>query len=50
MGVSKQMEFNPEIKCIAVCGSILEVGQFKINRDLYDLIDQWLVDFGFNKW
>ena len=42
--------FNLEDKCISVCGSILEVGQFKINRDLYDLIDQWLVDFGFNKW
>lgn len=29
---------------------VLMFGNFQIDRDMYDKIDQWLIDFGYEKW
>ena len=42
--------FDLSSKTIKISRRIVHFGSYEIVRDLYSKIDEWLVDFGFEKW
>lgn len=44
------LRFDLTNRTISVTKFLIESYLFSFDRDLYDRIDEWLIDFGFNKW
>lgn len=44
------IRFDLEKRTLSLYNSLLKEGVFQISRDMYDLIDEWLIDFGYEKW
>lgn len=42
--------FNLENSTVKIARRVLFLGSYEIPRDLYQKIDEWLIDFGYNKW
>ena len=44
------LRFDLNSRTISLCNELLHSGSYQISRDLYEKIDEWLIDFGFEKW
>jgi len=44
------IRFDLTMRTISLCTSLTQLGPYQVSRDLYDQIDQWLIDFGYSKW
>lgn len=44
------IRFDLNTKTISLCSGLTEFGSYQVARDLYQKIDEWLVDFGYETW